>query len=42
MTKRKAPYNSAVESEVLREHQRVLIDLARYATEDRGPAAIPR
>jgi len=33
MTKRKAPYNSAVESEVLREHQRVLIDLARYATE---------
>src|SRR5689334_14202406 len=33
MTKRKAPYNSAVESEILREHQRVLIDLARYATE---------
>jgi two-component sensor histidine kinase/putative methionine-R-sulfoxide reductase with GAF domain len=33
MTKHKAPYNSAVENEVLREHQRVLIDLARYATE---------
>ena len=33
MTKPKAPYNQAVENEVLREHQRVLIDLARYATE---------
>jgi two-component sensor histidine kinase/putative methionine-R-sulfoxide reductase with GAF domain len=33
MTKPKAPYNQAVENEILREHQRVLIDLARYATE---------
>ena len=33
MTKQKAPYNQTVESEILREHQRVLIDLARYAIE---------
>jgi two-component sensor histidine kinase/putative methionine-R-sulfoxide reductase with GAF domain len=33
MNKHKAPYTSAVENEILREHQRVLIDLARYATE---------
>ncbi len=33
MTKQKAPYSRAVENEILREHQRVLIDLARYAAE---------
>ena len=33
MTKHKPQYNQAVENEILREHQRVLIDLARYATE---------
>jgi two-component system, sensor histidine kinase PdtaS len=33
MTKQKAPYSRTVENEILREHQRVLIDLARYASE---------
>ena len=33
MTKQKPHYNHAAENAVLREHQRVLIDLARYATE---------
>lgn len=33
MTKQKTPYSQTVENEILREHQRVLIDLARYASE---------
>ena len=33
MRKHKPEYNQTVENEILREHQRVLIDLAHYAAE---------